>query len=264
MEMLDVLKSIGLEGKSAQLYLASLRLGPASILSLSKTTGIHRPALYKLLEELESEGIFFTTPSGSRKLYAAVEPERLLTFVKKRERMLEEALPGLKLLMGQASKKPTVEYYEGREQLKALYRSVLTEKPTEILTYFPSRYMAELFGKAPMVEVIQERINLKIWSKTLRAEGGEIEFEGAEEREKALREVRYIEQELAPAMGMIIANDTVDLYSPIEESYGIRIKSESFSRLMKQYFSGLWTIGKNKIDKYKKESHRENPMARDV
>jgi sugar-specific transcriptional regulator TrmB len=244
MNIKEVLQAIGLDGKRADLYLASLRLGPSSILSLSKVTGIHRPALYKLLEELEAEGIFFATPSGSRKLFAAVEPERLLTFVKKKERMLEEALPGLTLLMGQGQKKPKIEYYEGREQLKSLYRSVLTEKPNQVSTYFPSRYMADLFGKDAMLQVIQERIDLGIWTNTLRAEDGEIEFEGTEDRKKALREVRYISPDLAPAMGIIIANNTVDLYSPIEESYGIRIKSGSFSKLLQQFFNLLWESGK--------------------
>lgn len=243
MEHKELLQSIGLEGKRADLYLASLKLGPSSVLSLSKKTGIHRPALYKLLEELEAEGIFFTTLLGSRKQYSAVEPERLLTFIKKKEHLLEDALPGLKLLIGQGSKKPRVEYYEGPEQLRALYRSVLIERPKDILCYFPSRYMSELFGEKAMVEVIEERIALGIFSKTLRMTEGEVSFKGSEDRKEALREVRTIPHDETPAMGMVIGNDTVDLYAPTEEGYGIRIKSASFSKLMRQFFDGLWEGG---------------------
>ncbi|MDO8471603.1 MAG: helix-turn-helix domain-containing protein [bacterium] len=246
MEIEQTLASVGLTGKKATLYLASLEQGPSSVLALSKTTKLFRPALYKLLAELESDGLFVTTISGKRKLYTAIEPSRLLDLYKKRERALEQVLPQLTLLANQGYNKPLLEYYEGSEQLRSLYRSVLVEKPKEIFTYFPSRYMAELFSQTAMTEVIQERIKLGIKSRTLRASSGEVSFHGHEERKKALREVRYISEEAAPAMGVIIANNTVDLYAPIAENYGIRVKSDSFAHLMRQYLETLWQSGKNK------------------
>lgn len=186
----ELLTSIGLDGKKADVYLASLKLGPASVLALSKTAKIFRPALYKLLQELEDEGIFYTVINGNRKLYSAIKPERLLDIVEHRKQMLAKSLPDLTLLMGQHSTKPTVEYYEGHDQLRSLYRSVLSENPKDILTYFPSKYMSQLFGEEAMVEVIQERINRGIFSKTIRMLEGEIQFEGERERAEALREVK--------------------------------------------------------------------------
>lgn len=244
MDINKTLARVGLTGKKARIYTTSLKLGPSSVLALSKTTGIFRPALYKLLSELEDEGLFFTTISGKRKLYAAIDPSRLLDLYHEREQELKRVLPALVQLAGLASTKPKLEYYEGKEQLRSLYRSVLAEHPDEIFTYFPSRYMAELFGHKAMINVIQERIRLGIKTRTIRCTGGEIDFSGHHERAKALRQVRYINDSEAPTMGMIIVNDTVDLYAPIAENYGMRIKSESFARLMRQYLESLWQKGR--------------------
>ncbi|MDO8650443.1 MAG: helix-turn-helix domain-containing protein [Candidatus Berkelbacteria bacterium] len=244
MNTAEILQQIGLTPKEAQLYLASLQLGPSSVLSLAKTAKMHRPMLYRLLERLVDEGIMLVTLSGKRKLYAAIEPKQLVVYLKQKESLLREALPAMLALSAMGTRKPKIEYYEGPEQLRNLYRLSIESHPKEILTYFPSKYMAALFGKSEMVEVINERIKQGIHTKTLRSHSTEIPFEGSEEREAALREARYLTEDIELGMGIIIANEAVCFFSPIEEDFGMRIESSSFAKLMRQFFMGLWKQAK--------------------
>jgi len=240
MEIQAALQNIGLNRRQVSIYLASLKHGPMSVLALANETGLHRPMLYKLLADMSNKGIFTTTVAGKRKLYVAVEPNQLLAYVKAKENSLKEVLPELQALSNIGRTKPKVFYFEGRERLQALYRTCLEARSPEILTYFPSRYMAELFGKREMVEVINERIQRGIHTKTLRSPASEISFEGSDQRQEALREVRYLDASQDPGMGIIIFDTTVNIFSPIEEDFGMQIQSPSYAQLMRCFFLNLW------------------------
>jgi sugar-specific transcriptional regulator TrmB len=236
----SVLQRIGLTDRQSEVYLASLSLGPSSVLSLSRHTGMHRPMLYKLLDEMVDAGAMMVTISGKRQLYVAAEPRQLMGLIKAKEELLKGALPELLALANLGTRKPKIEYYEGDEQLRSLYHAAIDGNPKEILTYFPSKYMAALFGKREMVAAIRERVRRGIRSRTLRAASSEIEFEGSEEREVALRDVRYLGAGTDPGMGIIIARESVYLFSPIEEGFGMRIESKSYAALMRCFFEALW------------------------
>lgn len=235
-----ILKEIGLQDKEARVYIAALQLGPASILSLSKHTGIHRPMLYRLLEGLLAKGVFRTTLAKSRKLYVAVEPEFLVKLLDQKKQLLEEALPGLAALAVAGKQDTQTLYFRGKEQLLELYKTGLGAKSKQIYSYFPSKYMLQLFGKKEMEDIIAQRVAKGVHARTLRSVSSESVFEGSDKTGEALRDVRYIPDNKTLRMGVVIFDDTVNLFSPLEENFGIQIKSESFAELMKYFFENLW------------------------
>ncbi len=242
MALTNTLESIGLSPRESELYLTSLKLGPSSILTLSKDTHIHRPQLYKTLENLIEKGVFRTTIAGKRKLYVATPPRQLLQFIRLRENLFLQILPQLESMTHHATTKPRILYFEGREQVKELLKSQHQCESGQIYSFFPSKFMAELFGKREMEAVINERIQLQIHAKILRTASGEEEFEGSDLRTKALREVRYIPHDKIFKMGIVIFDDKVNLFSPTQENFGVQIQSEAFSSLMKYFFECLWSI----------------------
>lgn len=243
----DILKEIGLSPKETEVYLASLKMGPTSILALSRQTKIHRPALYKVLEDLIDRGVFKTTVSGKRKLYFAVDPKQLLDYLRRKEKLLKEALPGLEAMVSTGKRKAKISYFEGQKQLQELFKTGLEAKTKEMYSFFPSKYMIKLFGKKEMEKIIAERVEKGIKVKTLRSSQSEEPFEGSELTKKALREVRYIPDERVFEMGIVIFDNKVNLFAPVEENFGIQIESEAFSKLMKYFFEALWSMSKEAI-----------------
>lgn len=242
----EALAEIGLNEKEAVLYLASIQIGPTSILKLAKAAKIHRTIVYQLIDDLLQKGVFRVTVDGKRKLYVAVEPKQLLGYLKLKETMFKEFLPELNALSNLDWYKPKILYFEGREELRELFKTGLQAESKHMYSFFPSKYMAELFGKREMEQIIAARVQRKINVKTLRSSLSEESFEGSEETVKALREVRYIPHEKELSMGLVIFDDTVNIFSPIKENYGIQIQSKSFAEFMKYFFEVLWNISAEK------------------
>jgi sugar-specific transcriptional regulator TrmB len=244
MRLKNQLSQIGLSDTESGLYLASLTRGPATMLALSRLTKLNRPLVQKTLVGLIEKGVFRTTISGKHRLFVAVPPRQLLDFIRLRESALKGLLPELEALSSIGTKEPRILYFEGRQQVQELLKTQHTSQSKQIYAYFPSKYMIQLFGKHELEEVIQERIKKKIRVKILRPQHAEQEYEGWQLRDQALREVRHIPEDKALEMGLIIFDNKVNLFSPIDENFGIQIESHAYSSLMKYFFEMLWGISK--------------------
>lgn len=236
----EVLEAIGLSKKETTVYLASLYMGPASLLALSRAAKMHRPQLYKHVDELIDKGVMQTTLEGKRRLYFAVEPKKLVDLLKQKEQLLNQFLPEITALSYLGRQKPRITYYEGREKVQELLRTQNEAKHKEIHAFFPSKYMIELFGQQELEKVIAERIRRGIQVKLLRSAKTEQDYEGSSHRRKALREVRHIPDDKAFAMGIVLFDNKINLFAPVKESYGLQIESNALSDLLRYMFEQLW------------------------
>ncbi len=67
-----------------------------------------------------------------------------------------------------------------------------------------------------------------------------MDFQTSKDENDAWRETRVLPEGEDPKMGLVIFDDTVNLFSPREEDYGIQIKSLAFAGLMRYLFTDLW------------------------
>lgn len=243
MDLVHTLQQSGLTYREAKTYLAVLENSPTSILEVSKRTTIHRTIVYQLISDLMSRGLLQQTIVGKRKLYTAVDPKEIIEQLKQREQHLASALPEFYALTKKTITAQTL-YFSGREQLQRLFRTGLRAKKKEMRSYFPSKYMIELFGKREMEEIIDERIKHKIFTRTLRSQDTDEDFRGSRLTNEAYREIRYLPADLDVHMGIVIFDDTVNLFAPIEEKYGLQIRSHSYAVMMKMFFDGIWSQSK--------------------
>lgn len=239
MDLLDTLRQSGLTYREAKVYLAVLEHSPTSVLEVSNRTAIHRTIVYQLIADLMSRGLLQRTVFGKRKLYTAIDPKELIGQLKQQEQRLTDALPEFYALTKGKSTAQTL-YFSGREQLQQLFRSGLSAKRKELRSYFPTKYMIELFGKREMEEIIDERVKRHIFGYTLRSHQTDEEFKGSELAAEAHREIRYLPEGMTIKMGIVIFDDTVNLFAPIEEGYGLQIKSRSYAEMMTMFFDSMW------------------------
>lgn len=80
MSPVDSLKHIGLNEKEAQIYLSLLELGKATVLSVSKRSGIKRPTAYLVLESLVEKGFVSRIIKGKKTFFSSQNPKKLLPF----------------------------------------------------------------------------------------------------------------------------------------------------------------------------------------
>lgn len=81
MNYIKKLQKLGLKENEAEVYLAGLKLGPTTILSISKETGIKRTNVYALVDNLMKKGLFNLKTTSFKKYYSAESPEKLKTLI---------------------------------------------------------------------------------------------------------------------------------------------------------------------------------------
>lgn len=78
MEIVDVLKTAGLDEKEAQVYLGLLELGTASVQLIASKAGLKRPTTYLILDSLQAKGMVSIIPRAKKALYTAESPEKII------------------------------------------------------------------------------------------------------------------------------------------------------------------------------------------
>jgi len=141
MDVRKGLQHIGLSGKQADVYMAALQLGLATVFEIAKHANQKRPTTYLILEQLEEIGLVSRAPKEHRALYKAEEPELLLSQLKAKERAIEELLPSLKAIYNLDPEKPIIKIHEGVFGVRNVYTEIFTylaNNPTEELLIFGS------------------------------------------------------------------------------------------------------------------------------
>ena len=148
MNEIDILKRIGLDEKEGEIYLALLDLGPSSIVTISKESGIHRPILYKLLPLLEEKGLISRVIRKKRSLYVAESPEKLAGLMDTTAKGIEALVPKLLDNYHPAGKKVTIKYFEGRKGIsQVFYDFITTIKRGDTYYRYSSRKVRSASGK---------------------------------------------------------------------------------------------------------------------
>jgi len=138
------LERYGLTKNEAMVYLAMLNTKDSSILRLSKSTGIKRSTIYLIIESLIKQKLVSVGLSGSKKIYLPENPEKILDIIENRKKDLNLIMPNLINKYSEQSQKPIVQFYEGKDALKKVYKEIQKSK-TESLWYGSASSMEKDF-----------------------------------------------------------------------------------------------------------------------
>lgn len=135
-----LLNSLGFSESEVAVYLASIKIGQASVQDLAKAADVSRVTAYAVIEALTSQGLMSSLEKGKKKMFIAESPERLVSFVQARLKHTEATLKEVEANIGdlkliQKGEKPVVRLFEGEEALRAIQEDVLIEKPEEALEF---------------------------------------------------------------------------------------------------------------------------------
>jgi sugar-specific transcriptional regulator TrmB len=133
------LSALGLPEKDAQVYLALLSAGSASVNKIARQTGINRSSLYVVLDRLMKLGFVSIAGNKTVRQYAAAPPERLALAAKEsaeRTTLLLQNLATLSPVLRTARRssrfKPKIEVFEGKAGLrKGFERSLVCKEKVQ-------------------------------------------------------------------------------------------------------------------------------------
>jgi len=132
-----------LSQKQATVYLALLRLGPATILETSKETGISRTTTYRMIDSLIKMGLIKEVIKGRKRLFFAENPQKLIDLIEiekkaieAEEKEIKRALPKLKELMKLSEGEPKIRIFEGKEGIREIQKDILLTKDLKSIEEF--------------------------------------------------------------------------------------------------------------------------------
>lgn len=237
MNLEKALKNYGLTEKQAKVYLACLELGSATVTKIAQKAGLPRSTCYEILEVLRGEGTVSTFQKKKVKYFSAENPEKAISIAKQRVELLEQALPQLRALYGDARIRPTVRLYQGRLGMKIILEEIL-EEAKELLAFSSAEDLfVTLEDEFP--EFVKKRIKQKILAKVILRESAK-----AQERKRLgpseLREVRIIPESFKYHGAIFIWRSKIAMFSFKKDLVALVVESEELANVQKAMFDFIW------------------------
>lgn len=115
----EALKNLGLNEKQIIVYLSLLQLGSTTAYRVAQKSGLKRPTVYVVLDELREAGLVLKIPYPKKQIYTARSPEELVAESESKLQAIKKTLPELRALMKKADK-PRASYFDGIRGIKEL------------------------------------------------------------------------------------------------------------------------------------------------
>ncbi len=237
------LLNLGLTQKEAEIYLATLQLGTASVQQIAEKAEVNRTTAYSHIKKLIARGLINTQNYLGKPCYVAEKPEKLKEFCQQQEQELarrrstiENIMPELESLYNLATTRPTVRLYS-LEELRLMRRYVLNLRSDELLNIFNYELFKEFIDKNYIKELLDS---------TLKFRGLYIaQNKVLDRRLHALRQeekfcIKYLPSERFNFLCEILVGDREVFIN--RENDSLIIKDPIFSQTFKIVFNTLWEM----------------------
>jgi len=250
--MKEELKKLGLTDGEAKAYLALLKLGSSTVGPIVKGSGISYSKIYEVLNRLLEKGLISYTIKEKTKYFQAVEPNRLIAFIEKKEKeiienkkVLKKILPNLQKIKDKRILQES-EIFVGIKGLKTAYDILLKDysKKEPLLFFYvhDERYVeiADLFYKQQFHYFKKLGLKLKGIST--------LDFRNSKYFKKppSFIDLRFVDFPLPSTID--IYNGKILQIAWRDNPVGILIHSQEIYENYKRYFNKIWEVGFNKIN----------------
>ena len=233
---MDSLRALGLTEIEEKVYLTLLEEGPSLAGHISRKSGIHRRMVYDATERLIKKGLVSYILKNNRRLFEAVDPERLLQLAQEQEAAVKQTLPQLKLAYSLSKEKQETNFFKGHAGVKSVLEDEIREGK-ELLILAASPLAREMFtAYFHWFDVRRKQKNIKV----------QMLADSAHTFDKLpLAEVKYL-----PGLGSeltstnIYADKIAIFFWSKEKPFVVLIKQKEIADAYRSYFSQLWKIAK--------------------
>ncbi|MBI5390633.1 hypothetical protein HZB02_04035 [Candidatus Woesearchaeota archaeon] len=237
-----LLEQIGLTKNETKVYLALLTLGSTSAGPLIKNVGMHRAAVYDVLDLLTDKGLVSYVIKANRKYFEAQDPDRLLEYLAtqkqdllSKEEKLKQFLPELQLKRKLSTEEQEATLYKSKNGLKSLFEDILTEKSPWFVFGATGKFK-ELFH-AYFIHFHNRRAALKIPLRIIFNNG----MRGQKrEEDLTLCEIKYLQDSYISPSTTFIYGDKVAVINWSSEPVAFVMRSKQVANSYRSFFGILW------------------------
>lgn len=241
MKLEKILQAYGLSEKQAKVYLASLEIGSAPVQKIAQKAQLSRSTVYEVLESLVHRGFVSIFMKKRIKYFSAEDPDQIIRLAESKAAVLRDALPELNAIVGDSRKRPTVRFYQNREEMKIILDSILEEASDLICFASVDDFFHELGDYQQ--RFLKKRISKKIPLRVILRDS-----EKARERQRLgqqeLRQVKIVPNNF-PFHGLFyVWKNKIAMFSFTSDFVAVVIESKELSSMQRAFFEHLWEITK--------------------
>lgn len=239
-QLINSLEGIGLSEKEAKVYLTMLELGEATVVDVSKKSGINRTTIYPIIEKLRTEGMVLQTKSKKHTFFVAEDPSVVLINNKKKVETFEGFVPFLQDIKGGNAKVPRVYFFDGPEGFKRIWKIIFSSKSKEYFIATDPREMLDFVKEGYITsKIIKEKVKMGIKSRQIITSSEYAKEIIAKDKDEN-RESRVLAHQFRLPFTVIVVDDKVALISPRQENMILLIESEGFAKTYRSMFEAVW------------------------
>ena len=233
--MIEKLISLGLTEREAHAYVTLSKFEEATATALAKITKEHRTNIYDSLNGLIKKGLITYIVKNNVRYYKVGDPDKLLEFIKEKEKLAEEIIPDIRKQLQIKGERPDIEVFEGKEGFKSILLKILKEKKT-IYGIGASEEWSKQFP-FPFEQFMKERAKRNIKAKLLYVKG-------TEPVKHYLNESKVLPIKYDLLSTIAIFGDYVVFFIWTTPLTATATKSKQLSKSFKKYFDVLWKTAK--------------------
>ncbi|MBS3147158.1 helix-turn-helix domain-containing protein [Candidatus Woesearchaeota archaeon] len=243
-----ILENIGLTHSETKVYLALIELGSSSVGPITEKANVASSKSYELLNKLMNKGLVTTYREGGFRYFKAVDPSRLLDFVKEKkaefdkyEIKISKIIPVLELKFNEHTVETEVEVFKGYKGAETIFKQMIKELKSG------DEFLVIGGGDTPT-----QNIHTKIFFEKVHRErsrkGIKLRIIYNETRRKTMNRMNLFPYTYARYLPfgtpstINIYNNTTILMSMSPTPAAIRIKDKKISESYKKYFEEMWKI----------------------
>ncbi len=240
MDIKEALKNLGLNEKEAKVYITLLEIGQTTAYKIAEKSGLKRPTVYVVLDELRMKGLVLKIPHAKKQLFTAKGSEEFFREAEERLQTAKSILPQI-LAITAGEKKPKTLYFEGMSGVQEILNYGLEKMAGKEFAGFYAHWKEDVPKE---VFEIAEKYNGKLKQMKIGIRGVAPEHPSLEyyrERDKEYgRNIKTVPYNIYSApISIDIGTDFIRLIDPTTLQ-GVVIENKSIAETMRQIFEMVW------------------------
>ena len=227
------LKEAGLTENEDKVYTSLIDLGPSLAGKISRKTGLHRRTVYDVTETLIQKGLVSYMLENHRRVFTAVNPQRILDIIEQKKNNLIPLVDSLKQKFISTKKNEQTNFYRGKNGLKMVFESQLDYSEILILgatreAYNAMPYYFKWFN--------ERRKKKKVRIKVITTD--------KEIKPKILAKTKYLAEKYSQPLVINIYGDKVAMILWGKNPFAVVVQQEEFALGYRKYFDLLWKVAR--------------------
>lgn len=239
-KLTKILEDLGLSEHEALVYLASLSLGPATVLKIAEASEVKRTTVYSVVEALKHKGLMNIEVRGFKQLYVAENPEQLQVMLITKKEELKSSMPEFQALYNLKGGESFIRYYEGVEAVKNIYTQITRDcRPHEEILIISDQ--ESWYKQDPIFfhKYLLDRAQSGIKARKLIVPTNDIEKYnwGTEAYNE---EIRLLPLETKLVTNLVVTPRKVLIHQLVPPILAIEIENPSVVQMNKEMFEIMW------------------------